>query len=165
MKLSITSRKIIFRTVIAALVLVAIALALSILVQSITIVAASLFSAGVILMSAMNCFKVYLLERTVNKVSYMDNATIGKAYAMGQYFLRYFLTFFVAAAAILTAYLITGVSPFLSFSNQEPSSTEIYSPITLGLVVGLFTMHIGLIGSRHTKPEEPPAEEENEKEE
>ena len=160
MKLSLFSRKIISRIGMAVLALVVAAFALSFFVQAITVSAAMLFSLGVLLMSSVNCLKVYLIERTANKVSDMDDSNRGKFFAWLQYLLRYFLTVAVALATVLAIYLITGVSPFVNYGDAG-SATDIYSPVIIGIVAGLFTMQIGVIATRHTKFEESPAEDES----
>ena len=101
-----------------------------------------LFSLGVIITSALNCFKIYMIERTAIKISNMSVPEVGKGYAFLQYVLRYLLTAVVVAIVILVMYLITGQSPFISF---EEGRSTVYDPIVIGLVVGLFTMKIAVI--------------------
>ena len=101
-----------------------------------------LFSLGVIITSALNCFKIYMIERTAIKISNMSVPEVGKGYAFFQYVLRYLLTAVVVAIVILIMYLITGQSPFISF---EAGRSTLYDPIIIGLVVGLFTMKIAVI--------------------
>ena len=111
---------------------------------SFTFITIMLFSIGVLITSALNCFKIYMIERTATKISNMDKPEIGKGYAYFQYVLRYFLTAIVVALVMLIMYLITGQSPFLSFDTGR---STLYDPIIIGLVVGLFTLKIAVISA------------------
>ena len=155
MKLSLISRKITFRIGIAAMVLIAGSFVLSFFVSWLSAIEALLFSAGVLLMSAVNCVKLILLERAARKVSDMNDSNRGKAYAWLQYLLRYFLTVIVAVVAIVIISLITGESPFAAYNTgPSPYAFRIFPPIIFGFAAGLLTMQVGIIGARHTKPDE-----------
>ena len=110
-----------------------------------------LFSTGVIITSALNCFKIYMIERTAQKILNMEEAAIGKGYAYIQYILRYFLTAVVVVLVIFVMYLITGQSPFLSLESER---STLYDPIIIGMVVGLFTMKIAIITARKSLSED-----------
>ena len=150
MKLSLITKKIIFRICAAAFILIATAFLISLFIPPVSVPDALIFSAGAALMTALNILKVILLERTVSKISNMDDPNTGKAYALIQYSLRYFLTVIVAAAAIYIMYLITEESPFISIGT---GMSRTYAPLVLGLVIGLFTMKIGVVAAGFSKHE------------
>ena len=50
------------------------------------------FAAGVLVMSALNCAKVLILEKVVEHAANMDDAARGKSFIRFQYFLRLVLT-------------------------------------------------------------------------
>jgi len=50
------------------------------------------FAIGVLVMSALNCAKVLILEKVVEHAAKMDNAAGGKSFIRFQYFLRLVLT-------------------------------------------------------------------------
>jgi len=60
------------------------------------------FAVGVLLTSGVNALKIIMLEKAVNKAVDMDDASAGKNYIKGQFFLRYLLMgvvlFFAAVA-------------------------------------------------------------------
>lgn len=146
MVISSITRKIIQRIGLVALIIVVCAFVLSVFTEF-SILYISLFALGVFITSALNCFKIYMIERTARRVTNMDTPTIGKGYALIQYILRYFLTAIVVGVVILVMYLITGESPFLSFDLENQRST-LYEPLIIGLIVGLFTMKIAVISAR-----------------
>ena len=86
------------------------------------------FAIGVVLTSALNVLKIFLLERTVRKTMDMDNPDKGKNYIRIQGLLRYFLT-----AAIL---VIAGFTPFIS---------------VWGAIAGIFTLQVSIIIVRMMK--------------
>ena len=141
MNLSDISKKIIFRIGFIALAAVSCAFLLAIFISPVSAVDALLFSAGALLMSALNCVKLILLERAINKISGMDNPQSGKVYALAQYVFRYFLTIIAAAAVIFVTYLITGESPFISLSS---GMSQTYAPIVFGMITGLLSMKIAI---------------------
>ena len=143
MNISPITKKIMERIGIIALIIIAGAF-ITYLFTAFTFNTIILFSLGVFITSALNCFKIYMIERTARKISDMDKPEVGKGYAYFQYVLRYFLTAVVVALVILIMYLITGESPFLSF---EAGRSTLYDPIIIGLVVGLFTMKIAVISA------------------
>jgi hypothetical protein len=102
-------------------------------------------------MSALNCFKVAMIDRTARRISDMSAPEVGKGYAFFQYVLRYFLTAIVIGITLLIIYFITGVTPFLSFDAPGPSP---YGPIIFGFVVGLFTMKFGVIAAGNIEKDE-----------
>jgi len=57
------------------------------------------FTTGVLLTSAMNVLKVFMLERAVGKAVGMGDADAGKSYIKGQYFLRYIFTAMILVVA------------------------------------------------------------------
>jgi len=86
------------------------------------------FALGVLLSSALNVLKVYLLERTVSKTLDMTDPVMGKNYIRFQYLLRFFL----AAAVLVAAALI----PFISL---------------WGAIIGIFTLQISVMIVRSMK--------------
>jgi len=141
MNISPITKKIMIRIGIVAANIIAGAFLLT-LFTNFTISVILLFSLGVIITSALNCFKIFMIERTALKVSDMDNPDVGKGYTYFQYVLRYFLTIIVVGFVILIMYLITGESPFLSF---EYGRSTLYDSMIIGLVAGLFTLKIAVI--------------------
>jgi len=95
------------------------------------------FAIGVLLTSALNVFKVVLLERTVKKVVDMEQPDAGKNYVRLQYLLRYFLTGLVLLAAGLVSVYVK--PPFINI---------------WGAVAGLFTLQIAVIAVRSMKLDE-----------
>jgi len=150
MNISPITRKIMERIGIVAIIIIAGSFIL-LFFTSFTINTILLFSLGVLITSALNCFKIFMIERTALKVSDMDNPDVGKGYTYFQYILRYFLTIIVVGLVILIMYLITGQSPFLSF---EYGRSTLYDPIIIGLVVGLFTLKIAIITSAKSLSED-----------
>jgi len=94
------------------------------------------FILGVIMTSALNAGKVFLLERTVKKTLDLEDPDIGKNYVRFQYLFRYFITGLV----LLAAGLIGSLTPHIS--------------IIWGAVAGIFTMQIAVIIVRVMKPVE-----------
>jgi len=92
------------------------------------------FAIGVILMSSLNVFKIWLLEKSVRKTLDMDDPDAGKNYVKLQYLARYFLT----AAVLFGAGLIT--------MYVEPPFINVW-----GALAGVFTLQIAVIISRHMK--------------
>jgi len=133
MKLTITSKKMIFVIGIAAAVFSAGAFILCIVLPSLTLTEALLFTAGVLLMALLNAAKICLLERTVKKTLEMDEPDFGKNYVRIQYLVRYFLTAIVMLGAGLIGYYTQ------------------HTGIILGAVAGIFTMQISVIIVRHMK--------------
>ena len=146
MKISQVTKHIIERIVMVAVV-ISVASFIITFFTKITITMAALFSTGVITMSLLNCYKIFMIERTATKVSDMEQPEIGKGYVFIQYVLRYFLTAIVVAIIMLIMYLVSGISPFISFNPENLSADRppIYEPMVIGLVVGLFTMKIGVM--------------------
>lgn len=63
------------------------------------------FAIGVLLTAALNIFKVFMVERTVNKTLDLVEETDGKNFVRIQYFLRYLLTGAVLVIAALTPFI------------------------------------------------------------
>ena len=141
MNVSPITKMIIKRIGIVAAIIIAVAFVV-LLFAPFTVSTIALFSLGVVITSALNCFKIFMIERTALKISNMTVPEVGKGYAYMQYILRYFLTAIVVGLVILIMFLITGQSPFLSF---EADRSTLYDSIIIGLVVGLFTMKIAVI--------------------
>jgi len=95
------------------------------------------FAVGVAVMTLINAFKIRMLDRSVSKVTEMDDPDVGKNYVKFQYLVRYFGT-----AIIL---LIIGL---LYLYTPIPAS------IVIGAIAGLFTMQIAVIIIRFMKFEE-----------
>ena len=92
------------------------------------------FALGVVVMSAVNVFKIYLLERTVNAATDIENIDAGKNYMRLQYLLRYFITGVVL--------LVFGL---LYWQELIPEASA------WGAVFGIFTMQISIMIVRHLK--------------
>jgi len=92
------------------------------------------FALGVLIMTAVNIFKIFLLERTVNATVGMDNIDTGKNYVRLQYLLRYFITGVVLLAVGL-----------LFWQELIPEACA------WGAVIGVFTLQISVMIVRHMK--------------
>jgi len=131
MKLSRTTKNIMFMICAAALVII---VGGAIFYRSIE---ALYFAFGVILTSALNVLKIYMLERTVNRTLDMDDKETGSNFVRLQYLVRYFLT----GAVLLGVGLI--------WLYVEPPFINIW-----GAVLGVFTLQIAVIIVRHRKLED-----------
>jgi hypothetical protein len=145
MKTSPVTKKIMERIGIVALIVIVGTFILSLFIDSITMLVAALFSTGVLVTSAVNCLRIYLIGRTAEKLLTMDNPDVGKGYAFLMSFVRYALTAVVVGLVILIMFLITGESPFISL---DVDGSAYYPPMIIGMVVGLFTMKIGVLTSK-----------------
>ena len=143
MNISPITRKIMIRIGIVAANIIAGAFLLT-LFTNFTIITIFLFSLGVIITSALNCLKIYLIEQTALKISNMDVPEAGKGYAYVMYILRYLLTALVVVIVVFTMYLITGETPFITYDTGR---STLYDPMIIGLIVGLFTMKIAVISA------------------
>ena len=94
------------------------------------------FVLGVFLTSALNVFKVYLLERNVQKILYMTDPGASKGYFSVQYLIRYVLTGAVLVAAALI--------PFINL---------------WGALIGAFTLQAATIAIRFMKVDNDEAAE------
>jgi hypothetical protein len=63
------------------------------------------FALGVLMSTALNLSRIYLLERTARKAAEIDASDAGKRYAQLQYLSRYMLTGAVLAAAALIPFV------------------------------------------------------------
>jgi len=131
MALSLTSKRMICVIGISALVIIVGGAAIYRSIKAIY------FALGVILTSALNVFKVFLLDRTVKKTIDIEDPDAGKNYVRLQYLLRYFLT----GAVLLGAGLVT--------NYVKPPFINIW-----GAVAGIFTLQISVIIVRSMKQEE-----------
>jgi len=95
------------------------------------------FALGVLIPAALNMLKIYMLDRTVNKVVDMDDPNTGKNYVRMQYLFRYLLTGLVLLAIGLI------------HTNTDPPLISIW-----GAVAGVFTMQISVIICRSKKYDE-----------
>jgi len=128
MKLSKLTKAMMMMTGAAALVMIAAGAAV------LRSPAAIPFALGVVVMSAVNVFKIYLLERTVNAATDIENIDAGKNYMRLQYLLRYFITGVVL--------LVFGL---LYWQELIPEASA------WGAVFGIFTMQISIMIVRHLK--------------
>jgi len=135
MNLSLPSKKMIMVIGISAVVIIAAGIAFFRSLQAL------FFAFGVILTSSLNVLKVVMLERTVNKISDMDEADAGKNYVRLQYLARYFLT----AVVLLGVGLIT--------MYVDPPFINIW-----GAVAGVFTLQIAVFSVKFMKLEEKDSE-------
>ena len=92
------------------------------------------FAFGVILTSALNVLKVYMLENTARKTLDIEDQKEGKNFVRFQYLIRYFLT----AAVLLGVGLI--------HMYADPPFINIW-----GAVFGIFTLQISVIIVRSMK--------------
>lgn len=129
--LSLPSRKMITVIGISVLVLIAAGAAIYRSLEALY------FALGVILTSALNVLKVFMLERTVKKAVDMEEAVAGKNYVRLQYLLRYFLTGIVLLAAGLVSVYVK--PPFINI---------------WGAVAGVFTLQVAVIAVRSMKLDE-----------
>jgi len=107
---------------IAAFAFIVVGTVVYLFVESLPSIEALYFAIGVILTSALNVGKVFLLERAVMKTVEMDDPNTGKNYIRIQYLLRYVITALVLVAA--------GFTPFVSI---------------WGALAGVFTLQISVI--------------------
>jgi len=128
MKLSVPSKKMILVICISALILMAGGAVLCLAVGSLPSREALPFALGVLLTSALNVLKVYMLERTVQKAVGKADAASGKNFVRFQYLIRYFLTGLVLVAAALI--------PFINI---------------WGAIIGVFTLQISIVVVRSMK--------------
>ena len=128
MKLSRTTRNMIFFICIAALAFIVGGV---IFYRSIH---ALYFAIGVILTSSLNIGKVFLLQRTVQKTLEKDDIKSGKNYVRVQFLLRYALTTVVLLAAGLISVYV------------EPPFINIW-----GAIAGIFTLQISVLIVRNRK--------------
>jgi hypothetical protein len=63
------------------------------------------FAIGVLLMAALNIFKVFMVERTVKKTLELNEEIDGRNFVRLQYMLRYLLTGAVLVVAALTPFI------------------------------------------------------------
>ena len=121
------------------------------------------FAFGVIATSALNVLKLRMLERTVQKVIYMEDQETGKNMLRLQYLLRYFLTG-VVLVAIGLIHIYTSPPPFYRELNwfsvwgalfpNAPESLLNAPFISLwGALAGIFTLQIAVIIVRAFKLE------------
>ena len=103
MKLSLTARRMFLVIGLSALLFIAVAAAFY---RSFEIIP---FAVGMLVMSALNCAKVLMLERSVERAVEIDDAATGKNYIRLQYFVRSILT----AAVLVVAGLLHGTYPSL----------------------------------------------------
>jgi len=122
------------------------------------------FALGVLITSGLNIIKMRMLERTVQKIIYMDDQEAGKNIIRFQYLLRYFLTGIVLVAiGLIQNY--TSPPPIYSsrdwyigvwaFLFPNAPDTLIYAPFisVWGAVAGIFTLQIAVIIVRSFKLE------------
>jgi len=122
------------------------------------------FALGVTVTSALNIFKLRMLERTVNKVVHMDDIEAGKNTVRLQYLFRYFLTGIVlVAVALINNY--TSPPPIYServsylavWAAVFPNGPEslLTSPFISiwGALAGIFTMQLSIFIIRFMKLE------------
>jgi hypothetical protein len=136
MSLSRATRRMMLVICASALAIIAGGFVACIALEGRTLTEALFFSVGVVMTSALNVWKLYLLERTANKTLNMDDPDTGKNYVRAQYLLRYILT----GAVLLAAGLISYYTPYRS--------------IAYGAIAGIFTLQISVIIVRHMRIDE-----------
>jgi len=122
------------------------------------------FALGVMASSGLNIFKLRMLERTVQKVIYMDDQEAGKNIVRLQYLLRYFMTG-VVLLAIGLIHNFTTPPPFYSdrdgyiavWATLFPNAPEalLTAPFISiwGALFGIFTLQLSVIIVRLLKLE------------
>jgi len=122
------------------------------------------FALGVLATSALNVLKLRMLERTVQKVVYMEDQETGKNMIRLQYLLRYFMTGLVLVLIGLI-HNFTSPPPFYSSRDSYfgiwgmlfPNAPEalLTAPFISiwGALAGLFTLQISVIIVRSFKLE------------
>jgi len=123
------------------------------------------FSFGVAIMTALNIFMLHLLERSVQKIIYMENKEMAKNIVRFQYLLRFFLT----GAVFVAIGLIDSYTTSPPFHNPDrfyfsvwatlfPSAP--YSLLTAplisiwGALAGVFTLQLSVLLIRSFKLEQ-----------
>ena len=152
------SRLMIKMVMIAALILVA---AGAVYYRSFAVIP---FALGVLATSGLNILKLRMLERTVQKVIYMEDQETGKNLIRLQYLLRYFLTA-VVLVAIGLIHNFTSPPPFYSdrdwyiavWAALFPAAPEslLTAPFISmwGALAGIFTLQLSVILVRSFKLE------------
>jgi len=152
------SRLMIKMVLIAALIIIAIG---AVYYRSL---AAIPFALGVLITSGLNILKLRMLERTVQKVIYMEDQEMGKNLVRLQYLLRYFLTG-VVLVAIGLIHNFTSPPPFYSdrewyiavwgtiFPNAPESLLTAPFISMWGALAGIFTLQLSVIIVRSFKLE------------
>jgi len=122
------------------------------------------FALGVLATSGLNIFKLRMLERTVQKVIYMDDQEAGKNVVRLQYLLRYFMTG-VVLVIIGLIHNFTTPPPFYSdregyiavWATLFPNAPEalLTAPFISiwGALFGIFTLQLSVILVRSLKLE------------
>jgi len=122
------------------------------------------FIFGVLITSGLNIMKIRMLEKTVQKVIYMENQNTGKNIVRFQYLLRYFLTGIVLVVIGLIHNYTTPSHPLLSnrehlavwailFPNAPESLLSAPFISIWGALAGIFTLQIAVIIIRFFKLE------------
>jgi len=117
MKLSVPTKRIMLAIGVIAVIIIAVGAALYHNISALH------FAIGVALTSALNVFKMFMIERSVHKAVDYDDGATGKNYLRFQYLIRFFIT----AAVLLAAAL-----------------TKLYAML-YGAIFGLFTMQIAAV--------------------
>jgi len=125
MKLSLPAQKMILAIVVSSLVFIG---GGAVFYRSIS---ALQFALGVILTSALNIWKVVMLERNIEKILSLEEKSAGKKFVQLQFLLRYLLTGLVLYAAAKT--------PFINL---------------WGAIAGVFTLKIAAISMKFMKFDE-----------
>ena len=90
------------------------------------------FAAGVLLTSGLNALKVIMLGRAAVRAAEINDINAGRSYMRGQYFLRFLLTGFVLAAAMIAPDEVVSI---------------------WGAIAGIFTFQIAAIAIKFIKPD------------
>jgi len=128
------------------------------------VLAAIPFVLGVLATSGFNIFKVRMLERTVQKVIYMEDQEAGKNTVRLQYLLRYFMT---GVLLVIIGLIHTFTTAPEFYSNRElylavwaaifPNAPEYFHAAPFisiyGALFGLFTLQLAVILVRSLKLE------------
>jgi len=112
MKLSLAARRMIASVIVVSLVFIAAGVAVAYshqctdeCVHLLGLIEPLPFALGVILMMGLNVAKVFMIERTVNRTSEIEDIKSGKTYIRLQYLARFGLTAAVLIFAALTDFI------------------------------------------------------------
>jgi len=122
------------------------------------------FSLGVIATSGLNIIKLRMLERTVQKIVYMEDQEMGKNIIRLQYLLRYLIT---GVVLVIIGLISTYTTEPAFYSSREayfavwaaifPNAPEALKNAPLisiwGAIAGIFTMQLSVILVRSMKLE------------
>lgn len=105
MNMSIPAKKMIFIIIVLAVVLIVVGVVLCLTLDFFSPDDAFPYALGLLLTSALNVFKVFVIEKQSQRIMKMDDPKTGKHFVTFQYFIRYILTGLVLVAAALIPFI------------------------------------------------------------